>query len=250
MFIANLVPLCYRHFARLPWMVTTCASRVPAAFWSYPVEDDRHPATSPTEAELRQQIQQLEERLAFYEGFDSLIHDNVTHARELFRLAAQERASATSDAARRDSGQRDDLMRSELASISRELAVLAGSVEALARRVNLALGEEPASGQERGTNVEPAWFPGRAAIVVHGVSSARSALSLQRFVHALPQVSDVRAREFAGGVLRLDADLLQPLKPAQFNDWDRVRSVQVLTNRPDVFEFTVEEAEPAARLSS
>jgi hypothetical protein len=214
------------------------------------VENDRRPATSQTEAELRQQIQQLQERLAFYEGFDALIHDNVTHARELFRLAAQERASATSDAARQGTGLQDDVLRSELSAISRELAVLAESVEALARRVNLALGEEPTPGLARGTATEPAWAPRRAAIVVHGVSSARSALSLQRFVHNLPQVTEVRAREFAGGVLRLDAELLQPLKPAQFNEWDRVRSVQVLTNRPDVFEFTVEEAEPAVSLAS
>jgi fermentation-respiration switch protein FrsA (DUF1100 family) len=215
------------------------------------VEDDRSSANSPTEAELRQQIQQLQERLAFYEGFDALIHDNVTHARELFRLAAQERASATSDAARRDSGQHDEHLRSELASISRELALLAGHVEALSRRVNVALGDEAAVGDgSRTAGAAPAWTPGRAAIVVHGVSSARSALSLQRFVHALPQVSDVKAREFAGGVLRLDAHLLQPLKPAQFDEWDQVRSVQVLTNRPDVFEFSVEEAELPARLSS
>jgi hypothetical protein len=214
------------------------------------VEDDRRTAITPTEAELRQQIQQLQERLAFYEGFDTLIHDNVTHARELFRLAAQERASATSDAARRDSGQRDDDLRDELASISRELANLAGSVEALARRVNIALGEESARGDtSRSAGSEPAWKPGRAAIVVHGVSSARSALSLQRYVHALPQVTGVKAREFAGGVLRLDADLLQPLTLTQFDDWDQVRSVQVLTNRPDVFEFTVEEIEPATRLT-
>jgi hypothetical protein len=211
------------------------------------VEDERHPANTLSEAELRQQIRQLQERLAFYEGFDALIQDNVTHARELFRLAAQERAAATSNAARRDSGQRDDLLRSELASISRELALLASNVEALSRRVNVALGDDACTGA---TAAEAAWTPGRAAIVVHGVSSARAALSLQRYVHALPQVSRVQAREFAGGVLRLDADLLQPLTPTQFDDWDRVRSVHVLTNRPDVFEFTVEEIEPAARLTA
>ena len=205
------------------------------------MEDDRPTAASQTEAELRQQIQQLQERLAFYEGFDALIHDNVAHARELFRLAAQEWASATSDAARRGSGEGDDPLRSELAAISRELAVLAGSVDALARRVNVALGEEPAGDRE--------WSPGRAAIVVHGVSSAMSALSLQRFVHALPQVSGVRAREFAGGVLRLDADLLQPLQPAQFNDWDQGRRVHFLTYRPGVIEFTVEDAEAGAAIA-
>ena len=215
------------------------------------MEDDQHPANSPSDAQLRQQILQLQERLAFYEGFDTLIQENVTHARELFRMAAQERASATSDSARRESGQRDDHLRGELASISRELAILAGAVDALARRVNVALGEDTATGEMPGsTAAEASWTPGRAAIVVHGVSSARSALSLQRYVHALPQVSSVQAREFAGGVLRLDADLLQPLKHTQFNDWDQVRSVQVLTNRPDVFEITVEEVAPAARLSS
>ena len=213
--------------------------------------DDQHPAYAPTEEELRQQIQQLQERLAFYEGFDSLIQDNVTHARELFRLAANERASATTDAARRDSGERDDYLRGELAAISRELALLSSNVEALSRRVNAALGDETtASGTARSTPSEPAWMPGRATIVVHGVSSARSALSLQRFVHSLPHVSGVHAREFAGGVLRLDADLEQPLTPTQFDTWDQVRSVHVLTNRPDVFEFAVEEAEPAARLTS
>jgi hypothetical protein len=215
------------------------------------VEHERHPANSPNEAQLRQQIQQLQERLAFYEGFDALIHDNVTHARELFRLAAQERASATSDAARRGTDHLNDDLRSELASISRELALLASSVEALSRRVNVALGDDSGAGEaSRSTATEAAWTPGRAAIVVHGVSSARSALSLQRYVHALPQVSGVKAREFAGGVLRLDADLMQPLTLTQFDDWDQVRSVQVLTNRPDVFEFTVEEIEPAARISS
>ena len=212
------------------------------------MEDDRRSANPANAAELRQQIQQLQERLAFYEGFDALIQDNVTHARELFRLAAQERASASNDASRRDRGHRDDHLRDELTSISRDLALLASSVEALSRRVNVALGTEAASHNEPGS--EPAWSPGRAAIVVHGVPSARSALSLQRFVHALPEVSHVRAREFAGGVLRLDAELLQPLKSSQFDDWDRERTVQVLTNRPDVFEFTVAEGEPATQLSS
>jgi hypothetical protein len=69
-------------------------------------------------------------------------------------------------------------------------------------------------------------------------------------VHALPEVSDVSAREFAGGVLRLDAELLQPLNASQFDDWDRDRSVQVLTHRADVFEFSVEEIAPAARMTS
>ena len=57
------------------------------------------PDTPPREADLdretlAQQVRALQERLAFYEGFDRLIQDNVAHARELFRLAAQEREAA------------------------------------------------------------------------------------------------------------------------------------------------------------
>lgn len=215
------------------------------------MEENQPPTGEASEAELRQQIQQLQERLAFYEGFDTLIQDNLTHARELFRLAAQERASATTDAARRDADTdaNDLTLRDELASISRDLGQLAGSVEALARRVNAALGDVTDRGAQPGAAAESAWAPRRAAIVVHGVASARSALSLQRFVHALPQVTGVKAREFAGGVLRLDADLVQPLRPAQFTEWEQVGNVQVLTDRPDVFEFAVEEPGPAARRS-
>ncbi|MCA9877168.1 MAG: hypothetical protein KC442_05290 [Thermomicrobiales bacterium] len=215
------------------------------------MEDDRPPARPDTEAQLRQQIQQLQERLAFYEGFDTLIQDNVTHARELFRLAATERAAASLDTIRSGNGHREDHLRSELEAVSRELISLASSVEALSQRVAAALGEANASAEPVSSTADPesTWPPQRAAIVVHGVASARSALSLQRFVHALPQVSGVKTREFAGGVLRLDADLSQPLKAAHFAAWDRVQHVQVLTDRPDVFEFAVEETEAPARLS-
>ena len=213
------------------------------------MEDDRRSADSVSAAELRQQIQQLQERLAFYEGFDALIQDNVTHARELFRLAAQERASASSDASRRNVGHRDDhLARRADVDLPRPLSAREFG------RCTFAASQRRARRRDciptMRLELRPAWSPGRAAIVVHGVPSARSALSLQRFVHALPEVSDVSAREFAGGVLRLDAELLQPLKASQFDDWDRDRSVQVLTHRADVFEFSVEEIAPAAQLSS
>lgn len=214
------------------------------------MEDDQRPVTSDNEALLHKQIQQLQERLAFYEGFDTLIQDNVTHARELFRLAANERAAASTETTRSGNGHHEGHLRAELEAVSRELVALASTVEALSRRVATALGEAGAVADAASTaDPEATWPPQRAAIVVHGVASARSALSLQRFVHALPQVSGVKTREFAGGVLRLDADLSQPLKAAHFDAWDRVRHVQVLTDRPDVFEVAVEEAEAPVRLS-
>jgi hypothetical protein len=82
------------------------------------------------------------------------------------------------------------------------------------------------------------------AVVVHGVPSAREALSLQRFVASLPQVTDVSAREFVGGVLRLDAQVRDRLEVAQFLTWADARQIEALTERPDVLELVLQE--PAA----
>ena len=101
--------------------------------------------------ELEQQVRTLQERLAFYEGFDRLIQDNVAHARELFRLAAQEREAASTaiEQARHDAGRREAHLRGELEQIASDLRQLSTAVEALSDRVARALGE-PAS-QNGGT---------------------------------------------------------------------------------------------------
>ncbi|MFT4037080.1 MAG: hypothetical protein QM692_02770 [Thermomicrobiales bacterium] len=204
------------------------------------MENDTPLTTRENDADLRRQVQQLQERLAFYERFDALIQDNVSHARELLRLAAQER-SAGADAS--PAVGEASHVRSELEAISLELGAMAGSLDALSQRVNAAL--------ERVTlpDATPVWQPQRAAIVVHGVASARSALSLQRFLHTLPQVNGVTAREFAGGVLRLDADLAQPLQIDQFHAWDQDRQIQVLSHRPDVLEVALSEPQTPVRMT-
>ena len=69
---------------------------------------------SPAErAALEREIRALQERVAFYEGFDHLIQDNVAQARELFRLAAQEREAAANaaDRTRLAAGQREAVYR-------------------------------------------------------------------------------------------------------------------------------------------
>jgi hypothetical protein len=71
------------------------------------------------------------------------------------------------------------------------------------------------------------------------VPSAREALSLQRFVASLPQVTDVSAREFVGGVLRLDARVRDRLEVAQFLTWADAQHVETLTERPDVLELVL-----------
>jgi hypothetical protein len=188
----------------------------------------------------------LRERLAFYEGFDRLIQDNVAHARELFRLASHERQAAATavDRARHDAGQREAHLRGELESIASDLEQLSLSVESLSARVAHALGEW--ASRNGGAESTPAETRGEqlVAVVVHGVPSAREALSLQRFVASLPQVTDVAAREFVGGVLRLDATVQDRLEVAQLLTWSNAGRIEALTERPDVLELVLRE--PAA----
>jgi len=198
----------------------------------------------PDREQLAQQVRALQERLAFYEGFDRLIQDNVAHARELFRLAAQEREAATTaiDQARQDAGRREAHLRVEIEQIASDLRQLSQLAGALSDRVARAVGE-PAM-QNGWTESSLAADSGRkhsVTIVVHGVPSARTALSLQRFAASLPQVADVSAREFIGGVLRLDARVRDRLEAAQFLTWDEAHSIETLTERPDVLELVLRE---------
>jgi hypothetical protein len=205
--------------------------------------------SDPDQDALAQQVRALQERLAFYEGFDRLIQDNVAHARELFRLAAQEREGATTaiDQARHDAGRREAHLRQELERVASGLRQLAQIAEALSQRAARALDEpaiqngwsEPALTADQGTEHS-------VAVVVHGVASARTALSLQRFIASLPQVADVSAREFIGGVLRLDARVTDRLEAAQFLTWGDAHSIETLTERPDVLELVLRE--PATRV--
>ena len=207
------------------------------------------PDTPPRDADLdretlAQQVRALQERLAFYEGFDRLIQDNVAHARELFRLAAQEREAAATaiDQARHDAGRRETHLRGELEEIASDLRQLSQLVQEMSDRVEQALGE-PAlddnwteSGLRTDLRAEQS-----VALVVYGVSSARAALSLQRFVASLPQVASVSAREFFGGVLRLDARVQDRLEAAEFLAWGDAHSIEALTERPDVLELVLRE---------
>lgn len=200
----------------------------------------------PDSESLAQQVRVLQERLAFYEGFDGLIQDNVAHARELFRLAVQEREAAATaiDQARRDAGRRETQLRGELEQIASDLGHLSQMVEALSSRVARALGEPtPQNGWTESASGDDPRGEHALAVVVHGVPSARTALSLQRFVASLPQVADVSAREFVGGVLRLEARARGRLEAAQFLTWGDATSIETLTERPDVLEMVLREPE-------
>lgn len=189
-------------------------------------------------AELERQVRHLQERLAFYEGFDALIQENVTHARELLRLAAQEREKAAADAdqARLAAEQRDKALHAELGAIVTELSGLAQATGGLARRIGRIL-EEPGD-DVAASRAQVAGQP--IAVVIHGVPSAQTARSLQRFVSTLPAVSNVAAREYVGGVLRLDVRASEPLRAEQVGAWPDMSGVRILTERPDVVELALE----------
>lgn len=206
---------------------------------------ERDSSSPPTPAEVERlelEVRSLRERLAFYEGFDRLIQDNVAQARELFRLAAEEReaASAEIEHEKRTAAIREARLTAELEAIGLEVGELGTAVDALARRIAAALGE---SGSADGSDTPITARDARSfAVVAHGVPSASRALSLQRFVASLPQVADVRAREFAGGVLRLDAQVRDALIVDQFREWEPARTIEPLTERPDVVEFALDVA--------
>jgi hypothetical protein len=196
-------------------------------------------AAARADERLEQEVRLLRERLAFYEGFDRLIQDNVAHARELFRLAAQERDTATAQTDRmlQEAARREARLRAELETIAVDAGRLTEVAAALADRVALVLAE---LGEASRGNQLPA--PGGAfavAVVAHGVPSAAGALSLQRFVASLPHVTSVTAREFAGGVLRLDARARDRLLVDQLRGWEPTRRIEVLTERADVVELAL-----------
>lgn len=190
---------------------------------------------------LEQEVRVLSERLAFYEGFDRLIQENVAHARELFRLAAQERGAATveTERAKRESAERHVRLRAELEDIGQEVAQLGKALDALSRRVAAALEQDSPSSADDGRLSIASGEARLFTVVAHGVPSASGALSLQRFVASLPQVADVAAREFADGVLRLDARVRDRILVDQFRSWDAARPIEPLTERPDVVEFAL-----------
>lgn len=217
------------------------AGRRALGFGAPPMTDrDSASPTTPAKAErLELEVRVLRERLAFYEGFDRLIQDNVAHARELFRLAAQEREAASAEIERekREAAKLEARLKAELQSVALEVGELGRVIDTLSRRIAAALGE---MGGAEVTNASNMAGDARSfAVVAHGVSSASRALSLQRFVASLPQVTEVQAREFAGGVLRLDARVRDPLAVDLFRRWEPERQIQPLTERPDVVEFTL-----------
>jgi hypothetical protein len=98
-------------------------------------EEPRDHASEPYSQD---EVERMRERLAFFESFDQLIHENIARSGDLLRQAMDLRESAGQElaAARAEQEQTDlSLHRETLASILADITQLQGQVERLGRRV-------------------------------------------------------------------------------------------------------------------
>ncbi|HEU0116931.1 MAG TPA: hypothetical protein VFQ80_19710, partial [Thermomicrobiales bacterium] len=215
---------------------------------------DAAPA-APAGAASPSEVEQLRQRLRFYEGFDKIIQDNISRAGELLRAAEEERrraalgASAAREAAARATERRQALLRD-----------LAADADALSRRILAAIDdgesddaaeapstERQALASQPGTPVAaavehgdsapepPAEAPRSMTVIVHGLPDARSALSLQRHLAAVTGGGTVLAREFMAGIARFEVTG----KTVTFDDlrrWDGGDGLRPVHVQPDVVE--------------
>ncbi|MDQ3656263.1 MAG: hypothetical protein M3457_14455 [Chloroflexota bacterium] len=219
--------------------------------------DDRvSGATDPDE--LRAQLALAQDRLSFYEGFDRVITENVRRSGELMLEMLAMRESMTASADRETRGERQRIgaslteLDSGLQAIRTQIDAIAGQVTSLRH----SLGSEPARRPEyqpappapEAASAAPAapvssvagWnAPQVIDVVVHQVSRATIALSLQRYLGNLDSVAGVEAREFAEGVLRMQVTAHQPLTVGGLSGWTEGGPFTVLQMQPNVVELTL-----------
>jgi hypothetical protein len=281
---------------------------------------------------LPDELERLKERVAFYESFDQLIHENIARSGDLLRQAMDLRETANreleevkAEADRVDSTR----YRETLSDLLGEVTMLQSHVERLGRRVadaieeleaNLPSGEraaplprlpggeaikadflstppeyvqfttpeeqaavtpsEPPSAAEVPRNepsvaapVTPAPQPEpdvlqsnalataeavagveqesaeteqpfaeaesaahSMTILMHGVPRAATALSLQRYLAQLSQVETVEPREYAGGVLRLQIMVREPVSIDDLRGWQEGAGFEPVHAHQDLIE--------------
>jgi hypothetical protein len=145
---------------------TTSAEGEPAAMNDSSDSTDQNADTDAPENRA-DEIEQLRERLSFYESFDQLIHDNITRAGDLLREAAARKSegdlairSATADFEQRQLAERVNYRR-VFSGLLDEITIVQQNVERLARQVADALDDLeaviPAAGEPVG--IESDQFP-------------------------------------------------------------------------------------------
>ena len=150
-----------------------------------------------------EEIEQLRERLSFYESFDQLIHDNITRAGDLLREAAARKSegdlalrSATADFEQRQLAERVNYRR-VFSGLLDEITIVQQNVERLARQVADALDDLeaviPAAGEAAGIESDefpsmPTFSTGSAGELAPGEPVAEQAASLSRLSNSIRPV--------------------------------------------------------------
>ena len=221
-------------------------------------------------AELRALLEQARERLIFYESYDRIIGENIRRTGELMLDSIAVREQAKAQAERADAAQsaldaRIASSRHEhqalVTSLRDELDTLQAGLDRLRSRLD-AVPRDPAPASsparsapavappEEDTAEEPAsppmspspshepvtGEPNRIDVIAQGVTSAATALSLQRFLGELEGVIGVEAREFAEGILRLQVTAHRSLSGDDLARWPGGAGLRVSQEQPRLLE--------------
>lgn len=228
--------------------------------------------------ELRGLLARARERLAFYESFDRIIGENIKRSGELMleTIQLREQADATSREAAAAKAAFDDLLNAErsrhhdlLSELSSDLDHLHDQLETFRAKLQSTIGaiegvapaessslpdvqvetiatesdDEPIAGVE---STESPPLPIKQAedtrtidALFHGIPDPGTALQLQRHLNEIDAVTSVEAREFAGGILRLQVSASRPLRDTDFQSWKGSRSIRILREQSHVIEATL-----------
>lgn len=227
--------------------------------------------------ELHALLERARERLAFYESFDRIIGENIRRSGELMveTAALREQARALAEQSTRDraafeairKADRDRyraLVQSALDEAASARPIIDGMVGKL-RDVLARLDEpdttapdmpaapdepiltepdapEPATATEPAA--EPAPEPAPATprtiqVLAHQVPNAKTAIALQKMLRDLEVVTDVDAREFANGELRLAVVATDVLPQDALDAWVAEHGGKAFHASPAVLEITL-----------
>lgn len=219
--------------------------------------------------ELRAELARAHDRLAFYEGFDRVIAENVRRSGELMleMLTMRETMAVSADSEHRQERERIGASLAEMDAGLQAIRMQVDTIAGQATTLRHSLGSEPARHVEQLPNREPAprpepprdappvtpvatpadirtdWdAPQVIDIIVHQVTKATIALSLQRYLGKIDAVAGVEAREFAEGVLRMQVTAHRPLTRDDLSSWTDGGPFTVLQMQSNIIELTLDGA--------
>lgn len=98
---------------------------------------------------------------------------------------------------------------------------------------------EPPVEEDAAASAVPASGPRTVEILAHGVQTAAIAIALQRTLRELEKVSNVEAREFANGVLRLQTVVDGAIERADLAPWLEAHEGRITSATPTVLEIAL-----------